>query len=81
MKNRKGVAVIASLFAVACVQGCATTRYDEARSARGAYDDCVDGWGANHERCTNLHERLQEAEARYRNPAGTPSDDNWGGAP
>ncbi len=61
------------------LSGCATDRYDAVQSARVAYDECVEGWGADHERCRNLHERLQSAEGRYRNPSANPADDAWGG--
>jgi hypothetical protein len=57
--------------------GCATDRYAEVSQARDAYDDCVDGWGADHERCVSLHDSLQNAEERYR--GRNPADDAWGG--
>jgi hypothetical protein len=80
MKHRSTrlAAIAAGATVLLFVGGCATNRYDEVQSARDAYADCVDGWGADHERCVSLHEQLQGAEGRYRNPGGNPADDAWG---
>ena len=57
--------------------GCATDRYTEVTQAREDYERCVEGWGAEHERCVSLRERQRQAEERYRGNSN-PADDAWG---
>ena len=67
-----------ALCVCAAALGCMRAPLEELRERREAYERCVEDWGADHERCIALHEELQDAQGRYRDPAPNAADDGWG---